>query len=53
MGDTNYVLGDPTTGLEIKSIAQPVHAGRLVPLEVEGLTEPISTNTFLEIDGLE
>ena len=52
VGDSNYVLGDPTTGLEIKSFAQPVHADRLVPLEVEELAEPISTKTFLEIDGL-
>eukprot|EP00969_Alexandrium_andersonii_P059624 2626309-Alexandrium_andersonii.AAC.1 len=50
-GPSNYVLGDVATGREVTTIKQPVHADRLVPLEVAELTEPIEEKKELEIEG--
>ena len=53
VGPNNFVLGDMATGAEITSFAQPVHADRLVPLEVAELATPLESQTKLVIEGRE
>ena len=51
VGDSNYVLGDLAIGREVTGFKQPVHADRLVVLESGELSEPISEETHVQVEG--
>ena len=51
IGDADYVLGDVVSGREVTAFKQPIHADRLVPLDVQELTEPITEDRRLTIEG--
>jgi len=49
---SNYVLGDVATGKEVQGIVQPVHADRLIALNVKELTTPISEANRIILEGI-
>ena len=52
VGESNYVLGDIATGIEVSNIAQPVHADRLVPIGVQELVDPIEERNRVILEGV-
>ena len=50
VGDSNYVLGDVATGVEVSSFKQPVHADRIVPMDGGVLDEPIAGQKSIVIE---
>ena len=48
----NYVLGDVATKREITTFSQPVHADRLVPLNVQELTKPVEEKHRIILEGV-
>ena len=50
-GPNNFVLVDMATGREITSFKQPVHADRLVPMEVAELAEPMDEIRAITLEG--
>ena len=53
VGENNFILVDMATGLEVTKLKQPVHADRLVPMEVTEFLEPLETLLNLTIEGVE
>ena len=51
IGET-YVLGDVATRREVSTFTQPVHADRLVLLNVQELTTPIAEQTKVILEGI-
>ena len=49
---SDYVLGDVATGKEVQGIVQPVHADRLIALNVKELTAPISEANRIILEGI-
>ena len=50
-GPNSFILADIASGAECTSFHQPVHADRLVPMEVPELAEPIDEALNLVIEG--
>ena len=50
-GPNSFVLADIASGAECTAFHQPVHADRLVPMEVPELAEPIDEQLELKIEG--
>ena len=50
-GPNSFILADIASGAECTAFLQPVHADRLVPMEVPELAEPIEEQLDLTIEG--
>ena len=50
---TKNVVGDVSTGREITSFTQPIHADRLVTIELAQLEEPLESYDQMRVEGVQ